>query len=133
MKLLSRTYPQFTAGVPRAINFNSTTGAFTYTFAIDPVRVLVILCLRDWPCSFVAHVVVGDMLLCAPFSCMRVSQTNTQPTVIYVNEAMWYPHGLTVTVAGHAQYTHAATNRVLVTPTAGAQQGESITVQITAN
>jgi len=60
-------------------------------------------------------------------------QTNAQPTVIYVNEAMWYPRGLTVTVAGHAQYTHATTNRVLVTPSAGAQQGESITVQITAN
>jgi hypothetical protein len=57
-----------------------------------------------------------------------------QPTLIYLNEAMWYPNGYTVAISpsGAATWTSPETNRISVSFSSQAKNGAKISITITA-
>lgn len=91
VRALSRTYARRIAGIPLAMQFNSTTGDFRLDFTIDAAMA-------------------------------------NSTTEIYLNEALHYTGGLTVSVDGPAAWNRPTSNTITVEPGAGARAGDRVTV-----
>ncbi|EFA85830.1 hypothetical protein PPL_01061 [Heterostelium album PN500] len=63
----------------------------------------------------------------------EIDTSITQPTIIYLNEAMHYPNGYTASITtGSAQISSPSTNTINITPTTSTLNGQLITIEILA-
>lgn len=86
VNLLSRAYPQATAGVPQSLSFNATTGAFSYSYtpraASAPTQIY--LPLTRYPHGYSVQVTGGSVISPAGAAQLLV-QNNTGATAVSIN------------------------------------------------